>query len=193
MTSGARILALATVPLLLLTLSCTRADPPKPSPSPTPTPTAAITPTESSIEKQQRLDYEAADQAYRDKTAEVDRLFNVGSSKVSSKVEDTATTRHLKEISELLDQVGGNGLHTTGGTTIIGVVRNGWQSKTVLLDACEDVSAARLFKGKKDITPSGSKYYVQHLTVVKTKGQWKVDESRTSKLKTLKGQACASP
>ena len=61
----------AVVACCALAAACTQEPAQTSSPSPTP---AAATPTESQIERQMRLDYEAAERAYRANIAEQDRL-----------------------------------------------------------------------------------------------------------------------
>ena len=49
---------------------------PQPVPNSTPSPSsAATTPVETQIERQMRLDYEGAEEAYRANTSEQDRLY----------------------------------------------------------------------------------------------------------------------
>ncbi|HEX3207606.1 MAG TPA: hypothetical protein VHQ68_15350, partial [Propionibacteriaceae bacterium] len=55
-----------------LVVACT------PEPASAPSPPASTTPTESQIERQMRLDYEAAEKAYRANIVEQDRLANAG-------------------------------------------------------------------------------------------------------------------
>ena len=64
----------AVVACCALVVACT---PEQPAIAPSPTP-ASSTPTESQIERQMRLDYEAAEKAYRANCAEHDRLDQAG-------------------------------------------------------------------------------------------------------------------
>jgi hypothetical protein len=64
----------AAVACCALAAACTPAAPTS-TPSSTP---AATAPTESQIERQMRLDYEAAEKAYRQNIAEQDRLARAG-------------------------------------------------------------------------------------------------------------------
>ena len=62
----------AVVACCALAAACTSEPPPVITPAPT---SAATTPPESQIERQMRLDYEAAETAYRANIAEQDRLY----------------------------------------------------------------------------------------------------------------------
>ena len=64
----------AAVACCALAAACTS----EPAPSSTPSLSPAATPTESQIERQMRLDYEAAEEAYRASMAEQDRLYRAG-------------------------------------------------------------------------------------------------------------------
>ena len=65
----------AVVACCALAAACTQEPAQMSSPSPTP---LATTPRESQIERQMRLDYEAAEEAYRTNIAEQDRLYQAG-------------------------------------------------------------------------------------------------------------------
>ncbi len=71
---------------------------PDQAPANTPTPTlVATTPAESQIERQMRLDYEAAEEAYRANTAEQDRLYQAGgATKATAVLKATATGAYLR-------------------------------------------------------------------------------------------------
>ena len=62
----------AVVACCALAVACT----PEPASAPSPT-QVSTTPTESQIERQMRLDYEAAETAYRANMAEQDRLYQL--------------------------------------------------------------------------------------------------------------------
>ncbi len=65
----------AVVACCALAAACSPDQAPVSTPSPPP---AATTPAESQIERQIRLDYEAAEKAYRATCAEQDRLYSAG-------------------------------------------------------------------------------------------------------------------
>ena len=79
----------AAVACCALTAACTS----EPAPAATPSPTSpAATPSESQIERQMRLDYEAAEKAYRATSAEQDRLYQAGgASQATCELKATAT------------------------------------------------------------------------------------------------------
>ena len=65
----------AVVACCALTTACTQEAAQTRSPSPRP---AAATPSESQMERKMRLDFEAAEEAYRTNMAEQDRLYKAG-------------------------------------------------------------------------------------------------------------------
>jgi hypothetical protein len=71
----------ALAALCLSAAACTPTGPSTPSPTPTP----SASPTETQLEKQTRLDFEAAEKAYRTFSAEFDRL----------RQQDMQVNRHL--------------------------------------------------------------------------------------------------
>ena len=80
----------AAVACCALATACT----PEPAPTTTPSPTpAATTPSESQIERQMRLDYEAAEAAYRDNMAEQDRQSQLGTAVKTKELTSTASGR----------------------------------------------------------------------------------------------------
>src|SRR3712207_1938418 len=74
----------ATIAGCALVAACTPEQPPAVTPTPTPaqtatpSPTPSVTPTETDIERRMRLDWEAAERAYREATSESDRLARIG-------------------------------------------------------------------------------------------------------------------
>ena len=72
----------ALAALCLSAVACTPSEPSTPSPSPTP----SASPTETALERQTRLDFEAAEKAYRTFSAEYDRLANAGGAKEPTQV-----------------------------------------------------------------------------------------------------------
>jgi hypothetical protein len=182
----------AAVACCALAIACT----PEPAPTITPSPTlAATTPAESQIERQMRLDYEAAEKAYRDNMAEQDRLYQSGgATKATDALKATSTGSYLRITLESLRDVRKRGWHAIGGTKIVGVVRDrGWKRGQVGLTSCEDNEVVRFVdKAGRDVTPTGPALYVQALTVIEEGGRWKVSTALTSKVKTFEGQPCAA-
>jgi hypothetical protein len=182
----------AVVTCCALTAACT----PDPAPGATPSPTpVSATPTESQLERQIRLDYEAAEQAYRANMAEQDRLYVAGGvAKATPALKATATGSYLKITVKSLDEVRRLGWHAVGNTKIVGVVHDkGWKDGRVRLTSCEDNEFVRFVdESGRDVTPEGLALYVQALTVMKEGGRWKVSTALTTKVETLEGQSCAA-
>jgi hypothetical protein len=181
----------AVVACCALVVACT---PVQPASSPSPTP-ASRTPTESEIERQIRLDYEAAEKAYRANIAEQDRLYMAGGTIVATPVlRATSTGSYLRISLESLRDVHRTGWRATSGTRIVGVVRDGgWRNGRVGLTSCEDNEIVRFVdRSGKDVTPKALALYVQALTVVRESGRWKVSRALTTKVKTFEGKPCAA-
>jgi hypothetical protein len=182
----------AAVACCALAAACT----PDPAPSSAPAPSpVATTPSESQIERQMRLDYEAAERAYRDNMAEQDRLYQSGgAAKATRALKLTSTGSYLRITLESLRDVQKRGWHAVGSTKIVGVVRNqGWKHGQVNLTSCEDNEAVRFVdKSGKDVTPKGAAFYVQALTVIREGERWKVSTALTTKVETFEGRPCAA-
>jgi hypothetical protein len=182
----------AVVACCALAGACTPEPPQTSSPLPTP---AATTPTESQIERQMRLDYQAAEKAYRSSTAEQDRLYQAGgATKATPAVRATATGSYLRITVKSLREVHESGWHAKGNTKIIGVVGNGgWREGRVGLTSCEDNNAIRFFDQMgEDVTPKNERRYVQELTVVKVTERWKVSTANSTRVHTFQGQPCGA-
>ena len=161
---------------------------------PTTAPTATSTPAETDMQRQMRLDYAAAEKAYRNSSAAADKLVAKGATKPSKALEAVATGEFVDLIMDLAKQVHDADYTSTGHTVIRGVVTAGWQEKKVKLIACEDVSNVKLYDrdGKRVKGTNRTPYYVQHLTVVRTNAStWKVADLETTQVETLDGQPCA--
>ena len=180
----------AAVACCALAAACT----PEPAPPSTPSPTlAATTPAESQIERQMRLDYEAAETAYRANRTEQARLYQAGgTAKATPEMRATATDSYLRITLEALRHIKRVGWHAKGATEIVGVVADGgWKANEVGLTSCEDSSVVRFFdRSGKEVTPSTNRRYVQALKIVKRSGRWKVSEAITTKVTNFEGQPC---
>ena len=179
----------AVVACCALVVACT---PEQPASTSSPTP-ASTTPTESQIERQMRLDYEAAETAYRANRSEQARLYQAGGiTKATSEMRATATASYLRITLDALRRIKKSDWHATGTTEILGVVANGgWRENEVGLTSCEDSSGVRfLDRSGKDVTPSRNRRYVQALKVVKISGRWKVAKAVTTKVNSFQGQPC---
>ena len=180
----------AVVACCALAVACT---PELPASAPSPVP-ASTTPTESEIERQMRLDYEAAEQAYRDNIAEQDRLAKAGGvRRATAALKSTAEGEYLSFTVASLALIKKNGWRGSGNTMIPGVVQIGWQERRVRLMSCEDGSRLRLFdKSGKDVTPKGASRFVQSLLIVQRACRWRVSAFDSKSVKALEGQPCAA-
>jgi hypothetical protein len=180
----------AVVACCALAVACT---PEQPASTPSPTP-ASTAPTESQIERQMRLDYEAAEKAYRANIAEQDRLARAGGiRRATSALKSSAEGSYLSFTVASLALIKRNGWRGSGSTMILGVVKIGWQEKRVRLMSCEDGSSLRLFdKSSNDVTPKGESRFVQSLLVVQRAGRWRVSAFDSKSVKAFEGQPCAA-
>jgi hypothetical protein len=181
----------AVVACCALTAACNQEPAQTRSLSPTP---AATTPSESQIERQMRLDYEAAERAYRANIAEQDRQARAGgASRATAALKATAEGEYLSSAVASLALIKSRGWRGTGSTTIMGIARVGWQEKHVRLMSCEDGSRLRLLdKADNDVTPRGDSRFVQRLVVKQRAGRWKVSTLSSTRVKSLEGQSCAA-
>ena len=182
----------AVVACCALAAACSPDQAPASTPSPPP---VATTPAESQIESQIRLDYEAAETAYRASTTEQDRLYQAGgATKASAALRATATSSYLRITLRSLRDIHESGWHAEGNTKIIGVVRNGgWRKNRVGLTSCEDNNAIRFIDRKgEDVSPKIERRYVQELTVVKVSERWKVSAANSTRVHSFEGQPCGA-
>ena len=146
----------AVVACCALAAACTQEPAQTSSPSPTP---LATTPRESQIERQMRLDYEAAELAYRANIAEQDRLYQAGGADRghSCARRRPLTGSYLRITLKSLRDVHDAGWRRHGDTKILGIVRDGgWKGDRVGLTSCEDNEIVTfLDKSGKDVTPGG--------------------------------------
>jgi hypothetical protein len=181
----------AAVACCALAAACT----PEPAPTTTPSPTpAATTPSESQIERQIRLDYEAAEAAYRDNMAEQDRQSQLGTAVKTKELTSTASGRYLRFVLEVLSDIRDSGWRAEGVTNIRGVASSGWRKDQVQLTACEDSSAVKFIDKKgRDVTPKNVvRTYVQNLTVNRVGGRWKVSDVESKPVRNYEGAPCAA-
>jgi hypothetical protein len=180
----------AVVACCALVAGCTP-EPPASTLPPTPVTT---TPTESQIERQMRLDYEAAEKAYRANIAEQDRLARAGGiRRATSALKSTAEGQYLSFTVASLAHIERKGWRGGGSTMILGVVKTGWQEKRVRLMSCEDGSRLRLFDNSgKDVTPKGESRFVQSLLIVQRGSRWRVSAFDSKSVKAFEGQPCAA-
>ena len=181
----------AAVACCALAAACTSEPVPSSAPSPI---RAATTPTETQIERQMRLDYQAAEKAYRANIVEQDRLARAGGvRRATPGLKSTAESEYLSATIASLAYIKRKGWHGTGSTTILGVEHIGWQEKRVRIMSCEDGSGLRLFdESGKDVTPKGDSQFVQSLSVVQRDDRWKVSTFDSKSVKVFEGEPCAA-
>jgi hypothetical protein len=141
-----------------------------------------------------RLDWEAAEKAYRSATVEADRLARKGGvPKASPELKAVSTGDYLALVVDNLRLLQSKKWRFEGSVTILGVRRNGGWSDTQLdLLSCEDNSTWRLRDERgRDVTPKDQEDYIQSLTVKKQNGSWKVSDLSTKKTKNVTAEDCA--
>jgi hypothetical protein len=179
----------AVVASCALAAACTSEPASTSTPSLTP---PATTPTESQIERQMRLDYEAAEKAYRANIAEQDRLYRGGgATRATAALKATATGEYLKITVGWLRDFRKSRLRAEGSSKVVGVERNVWKDGHVGLTACEDGSAVKIVdRSGRDVTPPEQRRFVQSLTAVRTGGRWKVSKQTSIRVNDFKGVLC---
>jgi hypothetical protein len=178
----------AVVACCVLASACSPDQAPASTPSPTP---GATAPAESQIERQMRLDYEAAEEAYRAAVAEHDRQAHLGIVS-SAELKRTTTDVYLDFSLRSLRRSREAGWRANGETRIVDVVGSGWQQRTVHLIACEDSSGVQFTdKRGKEVTPRIRRTYVQDLTARKIGKNWKVADISSTVVRSFEGQPCA--
>lgn len=138
----------------LLTIGSLVACGPEPAP-PTPSPTVSQTPTESALERQQRVDYEAAEKAYRTFRAEFNRVLQAGGSKSATKImKANAGGEYLDTAKGVVQAYEGFGDHQEGTEDIVYVRAGGYSTKSLILRTCEDSRQVKaLDKDGKSLGP----------------------------------------
>ncbi len=140
---------------------------------PTPPPPVA-TPTESAEERQERLDYAAAEKAYRTFRAEYGRVLRAGGAKEPTKVmKETAGGDYLRELAEVTEAYQGLGDHQLGREKVVYVRRGGYTPTEVELEVCEDSRRTKIVDRSGDVVGEGE-LRTASLQVRRVKGQWRV-------------------
>ncbi|WP_375425099.1 hypothetical protein [uncultured Friedmanniella sp.] len=161
---------LALVCALALT-GCTPDGPAEPTPSPTP---ASQTPTETAQEKQERLDYAAAEKSYRIFRAEFNRVMRRGgASTPTSLMNRTAGGSYLKEFADIIEAYRGLKLHTVGSEAIVFVRPDGYSPSDIELEVCEDSRSIQEVDSSGKRTRAGE-IRTASLQVKRTTTGWKV-------------------
>ncbi len=142
----------------LVVLSCVGAGctpPVSPTPTPTPTPSVSQTPTESPEQRQERLDYEAAEKSYRAFRAEYNRVLQHGGVKEpTTLMKETAGNSYLTDVQEISEAFQGLGYRQEGEEKTVYVRPGGYSPASLVLNVCEDTRQTRsVDKTGKDLGP----------------------------------------
>ena len=170
--TGNRKVAGAVALLCLLAVTACTAEARTPSPSPSPAATSA-SPTETEQERQERLDYAAAEKAYRTFRAEYRRVQRAGGAKQpTALMRKTAAGTYLKTFAEVLRGYEKLGTRAVGEEAIVYVKEGGYEPGEVVLNVCEDARAVRIIRtngkgGHGDLR-------IATLRVRQMSGKWKV-------------------
>ena len=141
--------------------------PPPPPPSP-----VSQSPTETARERQERLDYAAAEKAYRTFRAEYNRVLRAGGAEEPTKVmKATAGGAYLRDLAEIAEAYAGTNARDTGMEQILVVRQGGYSPTSLIIDVCEDGRAIQTILGKKRVP---GELRTAHLTVRKTTSGWRV-------------------
>lgn len=169
MVDARSVLGVVTLACLLAVTGCTSDEPAGPAPLPTP---VVQTPTETTLERQQRLDYAAAEKSYRTFRAEYNRVLRAGGAKKPTKLmKATAGGSYLAELTEVVVAYDGIGGRNSGQEKIVYVRPAGYSADELVLEVCEDsrsiiaVAPGRRLRGEVRL----ARLEVRHLG-----GAWKV-------------------
>lgn len=177
-------LAAGVSPLLLLCALVGGCTPEPISPPPPPSPTVSPTPSENAIDRQRRLDFEAAEKSYRTFRAEYGRVMRAGgASKPTPVMTATATGEYLDAFVELTEAYKGLNLRETGKEKIVYVRPNAHSSTSLLFDVCEDSRGVKTIDDDGRVTGEGE-IRTAKLEVNKTSGRWKVSSGVGVKVAT---------
>lgn len=138
----------AAVAVALVASACT----PAVTPAPSPLPSVSATPTETDQQRQERLDYEAAEKAYRTFRAEYNRVLRAGGAKKPTAVmKETAANGYLTEVQKVAEAYKGLGDHQQGEEKTVYLKRGGYSKTSINLLACEDTQSVSIIdkRGKK--------------------------------------------
>lgn len=197
MTTRTRVAAIAaTLAIAVTSLSgcqwlTAQTTPSVPPATATPNPT----PPETSMEREMRLDKEAAVKAYLTAAKEADRLVMAGGATKPTKVL-LATTggEYLKTTMYGLRLFKEKGWRTDRPPTTAVFADGGWSPDNIGLTACEDSSKVKFLDKKgKEVFKDRDMRYVQTLTATKKNGVWKITDLESKAVKTFETEGnCAS-
>lgn len=172
MAGGRKAVGAAALLCVLAVTGCTaEAGTPAPSVSSPPAPSAS--PTETEQERQERLDYAAAEKAYRTFRREYGRVLRAGGAKKPTKVmRATAGGEYLETFSRVIRGYRELGSREVGREKIVYVHHGGYAADVVRLDVCEDSSDTRTVR-RNGQTVKGE-VRTAALEVRQVSGSWKV-------------------
>jgi hypothetical protein len=181
----------------LLAAGCT----PEPGPTPSATPPPSVsspsprpTPTENAQERQQRLDFEAAEKAYLTADAEVNRLGQMGGASKATKILLATTDGQYLDVQvEDLKTLKENGWRTDRPLRTSVTANGGWSPEEIGLTACEDASKVKLLDSDgKEVAKDRDRRFVQRLTAVRRDGTWKISGIESKVVRNFSGEAACA-
>lgn len=187
----------AVLVLGLLVAGCT----PDPGPTPTVTPVPSVTsatpsptPTENAQERQQRLDFEAAEKAYLTARQETERLAMSGGVRKATRVmkENLAGTYLGVQVDDLRT-LKDNGWRTDRPTSVRVSADGGWSATELALTACEDATKVRLLdEDGVEVAEDRPRRFVQSLKATRVDGRWKISGLESKPVKTFDDESGCS-
>lgn len=165
-----------------------------PPAAPTPPPSPSATRTENDIERQTRLDFEAAEKAYRANDAEVSRLFEEGGADKPTRVLlETSTGEYLDSTMSILRQVRERKVRVEGKQSITRVIPGAYSPEELLLTGCEDYTNTRLIDDSgKTLPPVGKPKNIQSIVVRKSEGDWLLFSFDTQQVVSFEDTVCSA-
>jgi uncharacterized protein YciI len=145
------------------------------------------TPTENAQERQQRLDFEAAEKAYLTAFAESGRLaMSGGTSKPTKVLLDNIGGQYLAGQLNDLKVLKQNGWRADRPSTTSVSADGGWSPEELTLKACEDGSKLKLLdKNGREVGKDRPMRFVQTLTATRDSGRWKITDVSSDIVKTF--------
>ena len=170
----------AVLAMCSLAVACSSPAPAAPVASSAPPSSArpSSSPTETQIERQRRLDFEAAEKSYRAFHAEYTRLTLVGgASAATDAMKDHAAGPYLKSMTSFLETRKRKGWGASGEVRIVYVRADAYGAAKLSLNVCEDGSHVQLLNkaGKPFRRGSIGRMTLSFRSV---EGQWKVWSAR---------------
>lgn len=157
-----------------LVAACSQPAPQPTTPSPSPRPSSvSTTPAETQLERQQRLDFQAAEKSYRAFRKEYTRLAVSGGSKqVTPVMSLNAAGPYLKVMEYFLTETLREGVHQRGVVTIAYVNHGAYSPQRLTLNVCED--GRKVENWRKGNRVSNGVAAKLSLYARKIDGRWKI-------------------